>query len=112
MRKLKAPERKEVLCMKKMIVLSWVLVILVMLTLSASLYAADSAGKAVFDKQKCGMCHGKDGKGTKMAPAIAGKSGDKIKETILKGKKKMPSFEKKLGKGDIDNLLKYLAGLK
>ncbi len=99
--------------MKKMIVLSWALMMLVVLTLSTALYAADSAGKAVFEKNKCGMCHGKDAKGTKMAPSIAGKSGEKIKETILKGKKpKMPSFEKKLGKGDIDNLLKYLGGLK
>lgn len=98
--------------MKKMIVLSWMIMMLMVLTLSTVLHAADSAGKAVFDKNKCGMCHGKDAKGTKMAPAIAGKSGDAVKATILKGKKKMPSFEKKLGKGDIDSLLNYLGGLK
>lgn len=98
--------------MKKISVLAWMLMMLMVLTLSAVSYAADLGGKAVFDKQKCAMCHGKDGKGAKMGPSIAGKTGAKVKDAILKGKKKMPSFEKKLGKGDIDALLKYLAELK
>lgn len=75
-------------------------------------YSADAkAGKTVFDK-KCAVCHGKDAKGAKMGPAVAGKSDAKAKTAILKGKGKMGGYEKKLGKGDVDNILEYLKGLK
>ncbi len=75
-------------------------------------YGADAkAGKTAYEKNKCGICHGKGGKGTKMGPAVTGKADAKAKTAILKGKGKMKGFESKVGK-DIDNLLEYLRGLK
>lgn len=79
----------------------------------SSVYAADAkAGKAVFDSTKCGMCHGKDAKGTKMAPSLAGKGDAKAKDAIVSGKKKMPAYGKKLKPADVDNILEYLKGIK
>ena len=75
---------------------------------------------------KCSMCHGKDAKGSAMAPQLAGSEfikgpDDPIKKTIRDGRagndKKYPNFPlamPKLGlhEDEIDALVKYLKGIK
>lgn len=77
-------------------------------------YAADAkAGKAVFDSTKCSMCHGKDAKGGKMGPSLAGKADAKAKGAIQNGiKPKMPAYGKKLKAADVDNILEFLKSVK
>lgn len=98
--------------MKKGLIAVWSAVFLSVMVFASASYGADAkAGKTAYEKNKCGICHGKDGKGTKMGPAVTGKADAKAKTAILKGKGKMKGFESKVGK-DIDNLLEYLKGLK
>ncbi len=75
-------------------------------------------GKAVYDKQKCGVCHGKNGEG-KMGPKLAKtKLGEKeLKKVILDGKKAkkgapMPAFKGKIKDADLGALVKFLQSLK
>lgn len=78
-------------------------------------------GKASFDKM-CASCHGADGKGN---PAKAGilkidaavlnlgrpegakATKDELKQIVIKGKNKMPAYEKKLAAADVDPVLDY-----
>ena len=84
-------------------------------------FAADS-GADVY-KSKCASCHGAEGKGdTAMGKAMKVKdlaSDDVQKQSdadlttaIEKGKKPMPGYEGKLTKEQINDLVKYLRGLK
>lgn len=95
----------------RLVVSVCVFVMALFLGSAATGYAADAkAGKAVYDKTKCAMCHGKDGKGTKMGPAVAGKGNAKA---IADGvKPKMPAYGKKLKSADIANVVEYLKSLK
>src|SRR3990170_4773785 len=78
---------------------------------------------------KCSPCHGKDAKGTAMAPSLAGgefiaKSDDAtIKQTVSEGRsgaaKKypnfplaMPAWKASISAADIDAVVAYLKGLK
>ena len=88
--------------------------------------AADGAG---IYATKCSPCHGKDAKGSAMAPQLAGgefvkKSDDAtIKQTVSEGRsgaaKKypnfplaMPAWKASLAAADIDAVVAYLKGLK
>lgn len=78
-------------------------------------------GKASYDKL-CASCHGADGKGNpakatllKLDPAVlnlgrpesAGATREQLKEMVLKGKAKMPAYEKKLAAEEVDPVLDY-----
>ena len=74
-------------------------------------------------KAKCSLCHGADGKGDTamgkkfavkdMASAdVQGKSDADLSTTITKGKDKMPAYDGKLTKEQIDGLVKYIRTLK
>lgn len=74
-------------------------------------------------KAKCAACHGADGKGeTAMgkkfglkdmgSAEVQGKSDADLTTIITKGKDKMPAYEGKLTKEQIDDLVKYIRTLK
>ena len=82
---------------------------------------AQGSGEKVY-KAKCAMCHGPDGKGE--TPAGKGTkardfcSDEVAKETdeewttiIVKGKNKMPSYDKKMSEADIKDAIAYIRGL-
>jgi mono/diheme cytochrome c family protein len=73
-------------------------------------------------KGKCGMCHGPDGTGKTMmgeklkipdlrAADVQKKSEAELKTIIAKGKDKMPAYETKLSKEQIDKLADYIRDL-
>lgn len=81
----------------------------------ASAWAQD--GKAVYDKNKCAICHGKNGEG-KMGPKLAKTKLDEkaLKKVIVDGKKakkgaSMPSYKGKINDKDMDALVKFLKSL-
>jgi mono/diheme cytochrome c family protein len=75
-------------------------------------------------KTKCSACHGAKGAGDTMlgrnlnlrplaSAEVQKQSDDELFTLISKGKKKrMPSFENKLSKDQIDDLVKYIRSLK
>lgn len=82
---------------------------------------AQDTGEAVF-KSKCAMCHGPEGSGkTTMGQALkipdlhseqVQKMPDaELKTVITKGKNKMPAYEGKLGKEQIDKLVEFIRSL-
>ena len=74
--------------------------------------------------RKCASCHGRDGR----ADTVKGKlrsardltdpkwqadvSDERIFNSIMNGRRKMPSFGKKLSEADINSLVPYVRGLK
>jgi cytochrome c6 len=79
------------------------------------------AGEKVY-KAKCASCHGADGAGTTLAGKLTKArdfcSDDVRKETedewqsiIVKGKNKMPSYDKKLSESEIKDAIAYVRGL-
>ncbi len=87
---------------------------LVMLALPVTSVFADD-GPDLF-KSKCAMCHGPDGAGkTTMGEKlkipdlnsadVQKKTDAELKTIIVKGKNKMPAYETKLTKEQIDNLV-------
>lgn len=73
-------------------------------------------------KSKCAGCHGTDGKGETpagkamkagsfAAPEVAKMSDDDLATAITKGKNKMPSFDGKLKKEEIGQLVAYIREL-
>jgi mono/diheme cytochrome c family protein len=82
---------------------------------------ADNAAEATY-KAKCAMCHGPDGKGETATgkalkagsfatPEVAKMYDDDLATVITKGKNKMPSFEGKLKKEEIEQLVAYIRQL-
>ena len=73
-------------------------------------------------KGKCALCHGPDGKGSavgkklgarELTSAEVQKQSDADLTTIVtKGKNKMPAYDGKLTKEQIDSLVKYIRTLK
>ncbi|MFI5057352.1 MAG: c-type cytochrome [Candidatus Acidiferrales bacterium] len=73
-------------------------------------------------KGKCGMCHGPDGAGKTMmgeklkipdlqSAVVQKKADTDLKAIIIKGKNKMPGYETKLSKEQVDKLVAYLRDL-
>ena len=95
-------------------------------TIAASLIAAQpgfaqGSGEKVY-KDKCVSCHGPDGAGATpvgkatKAPNICSDEAKKMGDAdwtqiIIKGKNKMPSFNKKLTDTEIKDLIAYMRGL-
>lgn len=88
---------------------------------AASAAAGPNPGEAVY-KTKCAVCHGPDGAGkTVMGEKLKARdlrSAEVQKETdaelaqiITKGKNKMPSYEGKLSKEQIGQLVSYIREL-
>jgi mono/diheme cytochrome c family protein len=80
----------------------------------------DDAGKLF--KAKCAVCHSADGSGNSpmgknlkirdlRSAEVQKQSDAQLSEIISKGKGKMPSFEKSLGKEQIRDLVGYIRGL-
>ena len=96
----------------------------VMLVLSTAVWgqsAPGDAGAATF-KSKCAMCHGPDGSGkTTMgekfkirdlrSPDVQGQSDSALSQIVTKGKEKMPSYDGKLSKEQIDQVVAYIREL-
>jgi mono/diheme cytochrome c family protein len=87
---------------------------------AGSLKAQDAA--ETLYKAKCAMCHGPDGKGETpagktmkarsfSAPEAVKMSDDELKTVIAKGKNKMPAFDGKLKKEQIEELVGYIRAL-
>lgn len=83
-------------------------------------YAAED-GAAVY-KAKCALCHGPDGDGnTPMGKKLGLKAlssaevrkltDDQIRQTIVKGKGKMPSFDKKVTNDQLQPLVAHIRSL-
>ena len=94
---------------------------LVFFALAVSVNAlADSTDSAALFKSKCAMCHGPDGTGNAMgqklgvksykSPEIQKQSDADLKNTIVNGKGKMPSY-KSLTAEQVDGLVKYVREL-
>jgi mono/diheme cytochrome c family protein len=91
---------------------------LLLLGLQAS---AQETGESLF-KGKCAMCHGPDGAGKTMmgeklkipdlhAADVQKKSDADLKTMIAKGKDKMPGYETKLSKEQIDSVVAFIRDL-
>lgn len=84
---------------------------------------AMAAGAEDLYKSKCAMCHGPDGSGdTTMGKKynirdlrsadVQKESDAQLEEIITKGKNKMPSYDGKLTKDQIKDLVAYIRTLK
>ena len=82
---------------------------------------AQETGESLF-KGKCAMCHGPDGVGkTTMGQAlkipdlhsadVQKRSDAELIQIVTKGKNKMPAYEAKLSKEQIDKLVAYIREL-
>jgi mono/diheme cytochrome c family protein len=96
----------------------WLVPLLILL--SPALRAQES-GESLF-KAKCAMCHAADGSGQSPmgkslkvpdlhSAEIQGRSEAELKAAISKGKNKMPAYEGKLSKEQIDKLADYIRKL-
>ena len=93
------------------------LLCMAVLALVFSTYSfADAAGDY---KAKCAMCHGANGEGKEAMKTVSFASADVQKmsdadltDAITKGKGKMPSYDGKLSKDQIGDLVKWIRTLK
>jgi len=94
-------------------------VTLAVLALPIASFADESAD---LFKSKCAMCHGPDGAGKTMmgeklkipdlqSADVQKKSDADLKTVITKGKDKMPAYETKLSKDQIDKLTGFIRDL-
>ena len=106
--------------MSERLMLCGIPAILAVLLLCAPLRAQET-GEALF-KAKCAMCHGPDGSGKTFmgeklkvpdlrSAEVQKKSDADLRAVITKGKDKMPSYEGKLTKEQIDKLVTYIRDL-
>ncbi len=103
---------------KKLIASAGTIAVVLLLGLPAG---AEETGESLF-KGKCGMCHGPDGAGkTTMGEKlkisdlqsadVQKRSDADLKAIIIKGKDKMPAYETKLNKEQIDKLVAHIRDL-
>jgi cytochrome c6 len=99
------------------VILSGIAILGVFFLLSMPVKAQDT-GEAIF-KAKCAMCHGPDGSGkTKMGemlkiPDLHSAEVQKLSEPelihiVTKGKQKMPAYEGKISKEEIQKVVAYI----
>ena len=93
-------------------------VVAMLMTLFSSVSQAQSAGETLF-KTKCAACHGPDGKGEVpmgkklgardlSSTEVQSQSDGQLSEILTKGKNKMPSYDGKLTKEQIGQLVAYI----
>ena len=94
----------------------------IVLALIFSTYTFADSGADIY-KTKCSACHGKNGAGDTMlgknlklrplgSDEVQERSDDELFAIISKGKNRMPSFDRKLSKDQIRDLVKYIRLLK
>jgi mono/diheme cytochrome c family protein len=100
---------------KKLIAGAGTIAVVLLLGLPAG---AEETGESLF-RGKCGMCHGPDGAGKTLmgeklkildlrSAEVQKKTDADLKAVIGKGKDKMPAYEAKLSKEQIDKLVVYI----
>ncbi len=106
--------------MKKL--LSGIVVLAVLCLAAAGMRAQDVASGEKVYKAKCASCHGPDGKG-ETAAGKATKARDlcsaEVKseadaawtEIIVKGKNKMPAYDKKITDAEVKDVIAYMRSL-
>lgn len=83
--------------------------------------ASAKSGEETFNA-KCAMCHGQDGSGNTAvgknlklrdlrSKEVQAESDKQLYDITAKGKGRMPGYEGKLGKADIENLVAYIREL-
>jgi mono/diheme cytochrome c family protein len=97
-----------------------------LVTLATLLFHLPAASAAeplpLWIKAKCALCHGKDGSGKtdtgkKLAvrdlrsPAVQKLTDKELTESIARGHKRMPAFQKQVTAGDVRILLDYIRDL-
>ena len=106
--------------MKKL--LSGIAVLAILCLAAAGMRAQDVASGEKVYKAKCASCHGPDGKGeTAAGKATKARdlcSADVKKETdaawteiIVKGKNKMPAYDKKITDAEVKDVIAYMRSL-
>ncbi len=90
--------------------------------LAAAIPAVAADDAAALYKSKCQVCHGADGKGTaagqKMgakdfqSPEVAKQSDAELAKATKEGKGKMPKYDGKLTKEQIDSVVQFIRTLK
>ncbi|MFQ5826346.1 MAG: c-type cytochrome [Dehalococcoidia bacterium] len=69
-------------------------------------------GKAIFDRVGCAECHGADGRGTELAPTLAGKNRQQAISQIRNPLAKMPAFPpSKLSRQEAELVALYIESL-
>jgi mono/diheme cytochrome c family protein len=102
-------------------VLAWSVVFVGLITFGPELSQAQSDGETLF-KATCTACHGPDGKSEtprakKLGAAdltsteVQGQSDGKLISVITTGKNKMPSYDGRLNKDEIAELVAYIREL-
>lgn len=97
------------------------LIVIGLITLGSPLASFGDDGATLF-KSKCAMCHGPDGTGKTLmgdklkipdlhSADVQKKSDADLKTIITKGKDKMPAYETKLTKEQIDSLVAFTRSL-
>lgn len=74
--------------------------------------AAGPAGERIFNQAGCVACHGKNARGSTVAPPLAGHTAEQVKHYVRSPHGKMPRFgPDKLRDADLDAVASYIAGL-
>jgi mono/diheme cytochrome c family protein len=103
-------------------VLSGIVAVAVLCLVGSVVRAQDKANGEKVYKAKCASCHGPDGKGETAAGKVTKArdicSDEVKKETeaawtdiIVKGKNKMPSYDKKITDGEVKDVIAYMRSL-
>jgi mono/diheme cytochrome c family protein len=93
-----------------------------LLALLFSTYTFADSGADIY-KMKCSACHGLNGAGETMlgknlklrslaSAEVQNQSDDDLARIISKGKNKMPSYDRKLSKDQIEDVVKYIRSLR
>jgi cytochrome c6 len=117
---LRASIKNQEETMKK--VLSGIVAVAVLCLAGSLVMAQDKANGEKVYKAKCASCHGPDGKGETGAGKVTKArdicSAEVKKETdaawtdiIVKGKNKMPSYDKKITDADVKDVIAYMRSL-
>jgi len=95
---------------------------LIALTILSSTYSLADSGADIY-KAKCSACHAADGSGNTMlgknmklrplgSPDVQRQSDNELAVIISGGRSKMPPYDRKLSKDQIDDVVKYIRSLK
>jgi mono/diheme cytochrome c family protein len=93
-----------------------------LLALLFSTYALADSGAVIY-REHCAACHGSNGSGETMlgrnmklrslaSAEVQQQSDDDLARITGKGKGKMPAYDRKLSKAQIDDVVKYIRSLK
>jgi mono/diheme cytochrome c family protein len=117
---LRTSKKNQEETMKKL--LSGIVAVAVLCLAGSLVMAQDKANGEKVYKAKCASCHGPDGKGETAAGKVTKArdicSAEVKKETdaawtdiIVKGKDKMPSYDKKITDADVKDVIAYMRSL-